>query len=186
MNRYSYNDISYFFKTREQFGVLSNFYPLVLKLANEVDIPTSEHLYQMLRFQNDLELQREILNTTNPFLMKRKVYSNSDKFIPDWKSYSLDIMYFTVALKLYLNYENIKPLLDTTKDVIVELSYRDDFWGAKPIINRGYLEGENKLGLIWTELKNKTKIELYQFLKTPNPNLKNIKLLDVPLHDIIL
>jgi ribA/ribD-fused uncharacterized protein len=186
MKTYNYDDISFFFKTKEEFGALSNFYSgTSMDLTDpEVYIQTSEHLYQALRFQDDLDIQKQALTMNSAFLMKQFVYSKKDHFIDNWQLHSKDIMCFTIALKLFLHYELLSTLLSKAKQEIVEVSYRDNFWGAIPVRNTNSLVVDNTLGCIWMEFRSYTQEELLRYLKTPNPNLENIKLLNIPLHQI--
>ena len=63
---YRIEETAIFRRTTEKWGGLSNMakgYPLCI---NEIDIQSSEVLYQCLRFTNFPNIQREIINETNP------------------------------------------------------------------------------------------------------------------------
>lgn len=145
MDKYYKKDCVVFWKTKEQWGGLSNMasgYPI---FVNECTIRTSEALYQALKFSNYPEIQKEIIEQRSPLWAKKVAYKYRNKFPANWNQMRFDVMWWVLQAKLVCNWATFRSLLDETKDkMIVEKSTRDTFWGA---IDKGsYLEGYNILG----------------------------------------
>ena len=143
-----------FFKTKEQFGGLSNMaggYPL---RVNSIDIRSSEALYQACRFPHRSDLQSLVIDQKSPMTakMKTKPYRNLTR--PDWIQVRVDIMRWCLKVKLAQNWPKFSNLLLETGDrAIVEQSRKDDFWGAIPDTHEGLLVGRNALGRLLMELR---------------------------------
>lgn len=154
---YHRNECAVFLRTTERFGGLSNMaggYPL---LINGIHIPTSEALYQACRFPHRPELQKIIIGQKSPITakMKSKPYRADSR--PDWDKVRVEIMWWCLRVKLAQHWEKFGDLLLSTSDMhIVEESYRDQFWGAKPI-NSETLVGSNVLGQLLTQLREQLK-----------------------------
>lgn len=154
---YLRSDCAVFFRTAEQFGGLSNMaggYPLFI---NGIRILTSEALYQACRFPHLPDIQKLILGQTSPMAakMKSKPYRKDSR--PDWDDVRVYVMRWCLHVKLAQNWEKFGNLLLSTGNMpIVEESYRDPFWGAKPIDQQS-LVGQNVLGQLLVELREKLK-----------------------------
>lgn len=155
MIQYAYADCVTFKRSREEFGGLSNMcggYPMTLGTHH---IRTVEHLYQPLRFPDNPKLQMELLAIPSPIIMKRVAYRYLPQTRSDWETVKSDIMAWCLELKLAHNFEQFSNLLRSTGNRdIVELSTKDDYWGAKPVPNGDqppiFLKGWNTLGrLLW-------------------------------------
>jgi type I restriction enzyme, S subunit len=148
-----------FRKTNEPFGGLSNMaggYPLCI---NGVRIRTSEALYQTCRFPHMPDVQRLIIAQRSPMTakMKSKPYRNDSR--PDWDVVRIRVMRWCLRVKLAQNWDAFGSLLVATEDKpIVEESYRDAFWGAKPA-GPDHLSGINVLGRLLMELREAFKHE---------------------------
>ena len=172
-----------FRKTNEEFGGLSNMaggYPIVV---NGINIRTSEALYQAMRFPDYPEIQKEIIEQKSPMTAKMvaKKYRAS-KTRSDWDQKRIAIMKWSIRVKLIQNKDTFGKLLLQTKDLpIVEMSHKDQFWGAK-LLHEGVFEGTNALGRLLMELR--------EFYKTNEsckevaaPNVKNFKLYGLALEN---
>jgi len=106
----------------------------------------SEAWYQAQRFVGLPALQEEIRQTSNGWLAKKLAHEHVSESRQDWLEVNVDLMVDAVALKA-TNERFAAELLASGEKVIVELSMRDEFWGAKPIGN-GVLRGANMLGQI--------------------------------------
>lgn len=156
-DQYLFNDVIAFHKTKEAFGGLSNMaaklYPIVV---NDICIDNTEILYQLCRFPNNPEIQREILKNKSPMGAKmtakkyRKEYTRAD-----FESIKVEIMYWCLSVKLAHNPFTFGLLLDNTGDKkIVEISRNDPFWGAQfSKANPNLLIGQNILGKLLMELR---------------------------------
>ena len=104
LRQYSRESSVVFFKTKEQFGGLSNMaggYPL---RVNGIDIRSSEALYQACRFPHRSDLQSLVIEQKSPMTakMKTKPYSNLTR--PDWSQVRVDIMRWCLRVKLAQNW----------------------------------------------------------------------------------
>ena len=136
-----------FLKTKEKHGYLSNM-ANVSFMCQGMRMRTGEHLYQALK-HSDSDIQQKILSEPAPMIAKR----NSREHVSPYKlnSLKLPLMYLVLTHKA-TNAEFMSELL-TTKGSIVEISYRDTFWGAKPT-NDSYV-GLNYLGRLLMALRDR-------------------------------
>lgn len=118
----------------------------------EVKILTSEALYQACRFSDYPEIQKEIIEQRSP--MTAKDISRKYNYLTrkDWERTRVQIMNWCIHMKLLYNWNRMGKLLQQTMDKeIVELSSKDDFWGA---YEKGdYAEGYNVLGLLLKQVR---------------------------------
>lgn len=76
----------------------------------------------------------------------------------DWERVRVRIMRFVLQVKLAQHWDRFGGLLLSTGErPIVELSYKDQFWGARP--EGAYLVGVNALGRLLMEVREKIKFE---------------------------
>ena len=184
-----YNDYDciVFMKTNEKYGGLSNMSSKFPININNINILTSEALYQSMKFPDYPNIQKKIISQKSPINAKR-ISIEYGKFIrEDWYTYRLRIMEWVLYVKLLNNWHNFGYLLELTKGYkIVEKSYKDSFWGAYPKGNN-YI-GVNALGRLlmsireaYIDNKNKKKIELKSF-----NNIVDLKLLGEDIGSILL
>lgn len=158
MNIRNYNakEAIVFRKTTEPFGGLSNMASGYALYINEVIIPSSEHLYQAMRYPTNPEIQFEIINQDNA--MKAKMISNKYKAQysrPDWEKIQIKVMRWALEIKLAQNWDKFSAILKETQNKsIVEYATDNKIWGAKPI-NNDELVGVNALGRLLMELREK-------------------------------
>lgn len=95
---------------------------------------------------------------------------------------NVTVMYFVNILKLKQHYDRFsKVLLDTKNYNIVELSYKDFFWGAYFDYDRFLYIGHNKLGHILMNIRELILTNsIDKFLL--NLNLSNIRILNETIH----
>jgi ribA/ribD-fused uncharacterized protein len=166
---YNPADAAVFCKTKERFGGLSNMaggFPL---RVNEINILTSEALYQACRFPTLPEVQRLIIEQRSPMTakMKSKPYRHQSR--PDWEEVRVRIMRWCLRVKLAQNWVAFGDLLLSTDSLpIVELSTKDDFWGAK-VQEDGTLVGRNALGRLLMWLREELKRATGEDLKRVEP-----------------
>jgi ribA/ribD-fused uncharacterized protein len=125
--------------------------------VNGVRVPTSEALYQACRFPHLPEVQKLIIDQTSPMTakMKSKPYRKDSR--PDWDAVRVKIMRWCLHVKLVQHWEKFGDLLLSTGNMpIVEESYRDQFWGAKPV-DAETLSGMNILGRLLVELRERLR-----------------------------
>lgn len=150
---YLKKDCITFRRTHEEYGGLSNMaggYPIYFEGTK---ILTSEALYQACRFPEHSEIQQEIIMQRSPVTAKEVSRRYEHLTRKDWAGKRVPIMNWCIHMKLLYNWNKMGRLLQQTKDKeIVELSSKDDFWGA---YEKGdYAEGCNILGLLLKKLRN--------------------------------
>ncbi|MGE5470563.1 MAG: NADAR family protein [Bacteroidota bacterium] len=175
------------YKTKEGFGGLSNMasgYPLQI---NGVRILTTEALYQACRFPHLPEVQREIIGQHSPMTAKMKSKPHRKDSRPDWDEVRYKVMRWCLRVKLAQNYAEFGRLLLATRDrPIVEQSRKDDYWGAKLADETGdTLIGQNVLGRLLMELREKLKSDADGMLKTVPPlGIPDFLLLGNPIETV--
>ena len=175
------------YKTKEDFGGLSNMasgYPLQI---NGVRILTTEALYQACRFPHMPEVQREIIGQHSPMTAKMKSKPHRKDSRPDWEDVRYKVMRWCLRVKLAQNYDEFGRLLLATRDrPIVEQSRKDDYWGAKLVDEAGdTLIGQNVLGRLLMELREKLKDDTDGMLKTVPPlSIPEFLLLGKPIETV--
>lgn len=187
LRTYVCSEVIVFYKTKEVFGGLSNMasgYPLQI---NGVRILTTEALYQAFRFPHMPEVQREIIGQNSPMTAKMKSKPHRKYSRPDWNEVRYKVMRWCLRVKLAQNYEEFGRLLLATRDQpIVEQSRKDDYWGAKLADKTGdILVGQNVLGRLLMELREKLKYDTEGALKTVPPlGIPDFLLLGKPVEPV--
>lgn len=131
---------------------MSSKFPL---FVNDIIIPSSEALYQAMRYSLFPIAQNEIIKQISPMTAKmisKKYYAYSRQ---DWDLIKLKVMRWVMEIKLSQHWNRLAPILEQTADKsIVEFSHKDQFWGA---VNKGdgQLFGINALGRLWMDLREK-------------------------------
>ena len=174
-----------FLYTTEEFGGLSNLskdYPIYLKL---VYINSSEALYQAMKYTDFPEIQKKIIRTTTPKEAKIESKKYSEYIRKDWQYIKVEVMFWCLQVKLLNNWIKFGKLLHKTKNYnIVEISYRDSYWGAYPKNKNFY--GNNILGKLLMKLREEYRINgLEDYIVFP-PKIKNFKLYNCFAQPIIL
>ena len=158
-----------YLRTKEEFGGLSNMaggFPLTV---NDIQIRTSEALYQACRFPRLPDVQSEIIGQKSPMTAKMKSKRHRKDSRPDWDKVRVKIMRWCLRVKLAQNWVGFsKLLLETGDSPIVEQSRRDDFWGAKPV-DECTLIGVNALGRLLMELREEVRGEQGEVLLRVSP-----------------
>lgn len=171
------------YKTTEQWGGLSNMaagFPLQI---NGIKILTTEALYQACRFPHLPDLQKEIIGQHSPMIAKIKTKPHRQDSRSDWDDVRYKIMRWCLRVKLAQHYDEFGELLLATLDrPIVELSRKDDYWGAKIVSNSDILTGQNVLGRLLMELREKLKEDNAKRLTAVDPmSIANFSLLGKPI-----
>ncbi|CAH6948463.1 Riboflavin biosynthesis intermediates N-glycosidase [Vibrio chagasii] len=153
LKQYDIRNAAAFKKTTEQWGELSNMcagFPIVV---NNVSIKSVEALYQACRFPYHPDIQQKILEQNSPMTAKMVGKPHLDKTRGDWDKVRILVMKWVLRVKLAQNMERFSNILKETQDMpIVELSNKDEFWGAKPVDGDVYV-GVNALGRLLMELR---------------------------------
>lgn len=149
---YNPQEVAAFLRVRERFGPFSNMASGFPISAGGAEIGSSEALYQALRFPHLPDFQREIIDQPAPILAKRHAYTRVAQTRPDWDAVKVNVMRYVLRAKFGTAQGDLLDLLRGTGEApIVEISQRDDFWGARPV--NGALVGRNVLGRLLMELR---------------------------------
>lgn len=152
--KYNKNECCCFSSTKNEFGGLSNMSAGYNLKINDIDILTSEALYQALRFPNNQKIQKEILHQKSPMTAKMVSKQHISETRADWEDVKVDIMRWCLKIKLAQNFLKFGLLLESTNSKpIVEVSNKDEFWGAKKEKNSDNSIGINALGRLLMELR---------------------------------
>ena len=150
--RYPSKNSTAFMRSRERYGKLSNMtggFPLEV---NGIKFQGSEGLYQALKFPKKPKFQVAIGAATSGMGAKKLAYTKS-KIRKDWDEVKIEAMRFALLQKFLQHPDEFGiALLETEFLQIVEKSYRDDFWGARPVGQ--YFVGTNTLGILLTQLRS--------------------------------
>jgi ribA/ribD-fused uncharacterized protein len=170
MRRYICSDVVVVYKTKDAFGGLSNMasgYPLQV---NGVRILTTEALYQACRFPHLPEVQSMILAEASPMTAKMRSKPYRAQTRPDWDEIRFKVMRWCLRVKLAQNFDEFGRLLLATREKqIVEQSRKDDYWGAKLSADGETLVGQNVLGRLLMELRERLLQEGAESLKVVEP-----------------
>lgn len=154
---YRTNEVVAFAKTDGKFGGLSNMAPGYTLFVNEINIQSSEILYQACRYPLFPQIQEEIILTKNPMDGKKVSRKHSKYSRQDWDTVKFKVMKWCLEVKLIQNYKKFSELLESTGDrAIVEYSANDSLWGACPK-SADSLVGVNALGRLLMELREKVR-----------------------------
>ena len=155
---YTASEAAAFMRSRDAHGELSNMtggFPLKV---NEITFQSPEGLYQALKYPHDPARQLAIAGAKSGMDAKRVAYAPGPKPISNWDNVRVQAMAYTIAVKLAQHPRRFaKALTDTGSRAIVELSYRDPFWGARP--NAQTLMGRNMLGKILTVARERLQAD---------------------------
>ncbi len=187
LRSYTRKDVIVFCRTKEAFGGLSNMASGFPINVNSTIILTSEALYQACRYPHLPNVQKEIVAQTSPMTAKMVGKPFRDNSRPDWLQVRTKIMRWCLRVKLAQNYERFSELLFSTGDLsIVELSRKDEFWGARisPESDE-ILIGQNILGRLLMELREALKVAKAESFKTVPPlNIPNFVLFEKPIEEV--
>ncbi|MGG6463220.1 NADAR family protein [Solilutibacter silvestris] len=177
LRAYSRDDSIVFYKTKEAFGGLSNMasgYPLSV---NGIFIPSSEALYQACRFPHLPQVQREIIQQPTPMYAKRVSEDWRSESREDWIRVRVNVMRWCLRVKACQNQDSFCTLLlSSNQKQIVELSRKDDFWGALEN-DDGELVGRNVLGRLLMELREDLRRDIAQINEVRPADIENFLLL---------
>jgi len=185
IREYNTKEILSFAKTENKFGGLSNMAPGYSLFINEVNIQSSEILYQACKFPLFPLIQNEIIETKNPMDAKAVSRKYQKYSRQDWDSVKFKVMKWCLEVKLIQNFDTFSKLLLSTGDkTIVEFSKKDDIWGAKPV-NPNLLQGQNALGRLLMQLREKIKSSaLTKESIILEPEIKAFLLFDNPIKEV--
>lgn len=156
-----------FGKVRETWGGFSN-------MANSLSFTdpatglhwgSSEAWYQAQRFLDDAAHQRAIMKAPHAFASKEVAYQKISDSRADWGKIKVPMMARALALKAQ-NPAFVALLAESGNLTIVEKSWRDGFWGAKPVEGDAFY-GANVLGQLLDALRAALAVEYAKIGEAP-------------------
>lgn len=142
-------DAILFCKTNAPYGELSNFYHSPLLGGGKL-WPTVEHLYQAQKF-TDATIREKIRCLPNPMAAAIEGRNKQNPLRADWERVKEHVMLSCLRLKFTQHHNLAKVLHDTGNRRLVELSYKDSYWGSRPDGS-----GQNRLGVLLMHIREET------------------------------
>ena len=112
---------------------------------------TSEHAYHTEKFEDE-NIKELIRKTTSAHDSQKVSHEHKDKYRKDWNTVKLGVMKEILIEKVRQHTYVKKKLLESGSRILIEDSWRDDFWGWGP--NK---DGANHLGKLWMEVREEVK-----------------------------
>jgi len=174
-----------FLRTKDSFGGLSNMAGGFSLCVNGIKFRTAEALYQACRFPHLPEIQQLIIDAPSPMIAKMTSKLNLELSRSDWIRVRVRIMRWCLRAKLLENWQSFGNLLLESGDKpIVELSFKDEFWGAKPV-DKFKLVGMNVLGRLLMELREELNSDQHDSLLRVIPvQISDFILLGLPIETL--
>ncbi len=147
MNHKLDTDEQVFFYEQE-FYVLSNFSAFAVRWQS-VRFDTVEAAYHWEKFPNAPKIQERIRTAASAHDALQIAREWREYQRPDWDEVKVGIMRRILRQKVLQHPYVHRKLMETGDRVLVEDSWRDDFWGWGP--NR---DGQNVLGKLWMEVRD--------------------------------
>lgn len=138
----------YFYE--QDFYVLSNFSAFNLKWGGQV-FPTSEHAYHWEKFEGSdapYSIRYGIRHAASAHEAFKLAEKHKEHRRSNWDDVKVGTMRGILRAKVEQHEYVRRKLLATGDRILVEDSWRDDFWGWGP--NR---DGKNMLGKLWMEVR---------------------------------
>lgn len=140
------NDTQVFFYEQDHY-YLSNFSAFRLNWSDQW-FDTSEHAYQWAKFGGDQQVQNLILRANSAHEAFKAAERYRDRRRKDWDAVKVDIMRVILCAKVEQHEYVARKLIETGDRILIENSWRDDFWGWGQ--NR---DGKNMLGVLWMQVR---------------------------------
>lgn len=150
---YIRNDVVSFYKTDEEFGLLSNMKGRQNILINNLWFTSSEAIYQSLKFPSNREIQIKIASEKSPILAKRIATHNINYMRSDWDKIKNNVMRLSIRIRCLQSQDFFDLLIATNPRPIVEISRKDTYWGTI-LKEPNALNGKNILGRLLMELRD--------------------------------
>lgn len=146
-------DTQVFFYEQDHY-YLSNFSAFRLQWDG-IRFDTSEHAYHWEKFRDDTnapahcsKVQRMIYDANSAHEAFKIAERHKADRRADWDDVKVDIMRCILCAKVEQHEYVARKLVETGDRILIENSWRDDFWGWGP--NR---DGKNMLGVLWMQVR---------------------------------
>lgn len=183
IREYKISESVTFAKTTAKFGGFSNMASGYSLFVNEINIPSSEALYQACKFPLYPEIQEKIIKASNAMVAKRIAVANEHYVRQDWDKIKFDVMRWCLRIKFLQNRRRMEELFsETSEKPIVEYSKKDSIWGAMPEGNN-ILKGINAMGRLLMELRKQAREGTFSSSVMP-PNIIGFLLYGHPIEEV--
>jgi ribA/ribD-fused uncharacterized protein len=118
---------------------------------------SSEAHFQAAKFPHNPDLQEQIRLAENGFEAKKIAWAHKDEVRPDWRDINAQMLAYVNTRKMDGSQSFRDQLASTEGRDIVELSVKDDFFGAKPVGDK--LVGRDLLGHVLTQLRDGARMD---------------------------
>ena len=133
-----------------EYYMFSNFSAFKLNWKGR-DWMTSEHAYHSEKFIEG-EIKDMIYLTSSAHDALNLSHEHKDAYRSDWEEVKLAVMKEILHAKAQQHPYVMKKLLGSGNRMLIENSWRDDFWGWGP--NK---DGKNHLGRLWMEVRDEVR-----------------------------
>lgn len=148
-HRLDTDDCVYFYM--DEFYCLSNFSAFRV-VYHGLSFGTAEQAYQWSKFPDNDLIREEILYAASAHSAFKIAEASKALRRSDWDDVKIGIMREILTAKLNQHEYVARKLLETGDRIIIEDSWRDDFWGWGP-----HEDGANVLGKLWMEIRDHTR-----------------------------
>lgn len=149
-----------FYESDKKFSKLANTAADFPVKVNNIEIQTSEALYQAMKIPDRPKEQKKIFKRKRPGGIGKYMKKKYDWWRSDWDEIKVEIMRWCLHVKLAQNWEKFSAvLMETGERTLIEGPPKDDFWGAVKI-DKKTREGVNMLGLLLMDLREEIKEEM--------------------------
>jgi ribA/ribD-fused uncharacterized protein len=146
----------------QDFYCLSNFSSFRLMWGG-IDFDTLEHAYHFQKFRELFDdstneqrrIRGAIMHARSAHDAFKLAEVNRQHQRSDWNAVKVDVMQQLIRAKVKQHAYVHRKLLDTGTRILIENSWRDDFWGWGP-----QRDGQNMLGRCWMALRSELQLEL--------------------------
>lgn len=181
--RYKKSKSVIFAKTTAKYGAFSNMAPGMSLYVNDINIYSSEALYQACKFPLFPDIQEEVLSASNAMEAKLIARKYGKYVRQDWNSIKYKVMKWCLEVKYIQNKHLLSELFESTGEKpIVEYSKKDTDWGASPF-GEDELVGTNALGRLLMELRQNIRDEFIRDCVCP-PDITGFLLLGHEIGDV--
>ena len=142
-----------FYKEEGPLGYLANYSNHGFIVENTY-YKTAEHFYQANKF-DDPKIREKVINADTPKEASNIGRDRNNIRRKDFKDIKLDVMQEGLYQKFKQNKDIRSKLIETRNEPIREMTTKESYWGIGP-----NLDGENHIGNILMNVRNRVKCEL--------------------------
>jgi ribA/ribD-fused uncharacterized protein len=139
-------NIIYFYRPKDPWGILSNFYVAPITIDGLV-YRSTEHYFQAMKFEGTVYAEY-IRNCNTPYQAAKEGRRRDFPLRTDWEQVKEQYMWKALCTKFTTIPECYYTLINTGNSILVEQTKKDKYWG-----DGGDGTGRNRLGILLMELR---------------------------------